>query len=98
MVDGLVEISSLFSSPTPGLELPARSGYPWRNCRCRSTLVPVNRQHGDAVAGALELRGRRSVIAMACLAVGLTPTGGVPEGGRPVPRHDGIPTMTVATS
>ena len=98
----VVKISSLSSSQTTGIELPARCGYQWRNCRYRSTLVPVNRQHGDAVAGALELPWWRSVRAMACFAVDPTLNGGatdaIPEGGRPVPRHDGVHTMTVARS
>lgn len=95
-------ISSLFSSQTTGIELPARCGYQWRNCRYRSTLVPVNRQHGDIVAGALELRGRLPVIAMACFAVYPTLRGVaaevIPEGGRPVPQHDGVYAMMVARS
>ncbi len=98
----VVKISSLFSSQTTGIELPAGCGYQWRNCRYSSTLVPVNRQHGDLVAGALELRGWLPVIAMECFAVDPTLMGGaadaIPDGGWPVQRHAGVRTMTVARS
>ena len=43
-----VEISSLLPAKPPVSSVQADAAYLWRNCRCRRTLVPVNRQHGGA--------------------------------------------------